>query len=355
MKKTLLLLFLLSGISILNAFGQLDSLNMKYAVADTVRDDIILFDSDELLEISLKFDITHYRRKKDESEYFDATLVYHTSPSDSIVKTLKVRPRGIARLAICDFPPIMLNFKKQDSVGGEFSKIDKLKMVTHCSAGGEEYLLKEFLLYKMYNVFTEYSFRVRLVRVNYINTFKESKPIKEFAFLIEPVKSLEKRTNSIEIDSAHVTQKHIRRPVMDRMAIFNYMIGNTDWSVPIRHNTLTIAQGQYGGLESGIIIPYDFDYSGLVNTDYAIPFEGLGLESVRERKYLGVCRSEQEFNEALKEFSDKKEEIYKVINEFPYLNAKSKKEMIVYLDGFYKSFDKRNSIVYLLLKDCLEF
>jgi len=133
------------------------------------------------------------------------------------------------------------------------------------------------------------------------------------------------------------------------------MIGNTDWSVPIRHNTLTIAQGQYGGLESGIIIPYDFDYSGLVNTDYAIPFEGLGLESVRERKYLGVCRSESEFLEALAEFRDKKEEIYKVINDFEYLDARNKKEMINYLEGFYKSFDKRNSIVFQLLKDCLEF
>ncbi len=70
----------------------------------------------------------------------------------------------------------MLNFKKQDSVGGEFSKIDKIKLVTHCSAGGEEYLLKEFLIYKMYNVLTEYGFKVRLLRVNYINTFKESKP-----------------------------------------------------------------------------------------------------------------------------------------------------------------------------------
>ncbi len=355
MKKAILLSILLSVISTITSFGQLDSLNMKYAVSDTVRDDIILFDRDDLMEISLRFDITHYRRKKDESQYFDATLIYHTSPSDSIVKTLKLRPRGISRLSICDFPPIMLNFKKQDSVGGEFSKIDKIKMVTHCSAGGEDYLLKEFLVYKIYNVLTEYSFRVRLVRVNYINTFKESKPIREFAFLIEPVKSLEKRTNSKEIDSAHVTQKHIRRQVMDRMAIFNYMIGNTDWSVPIRHNTLTIAQGQYGGLESGIIIPYDFDYSGLVNTDYAIPFEGLGLESVRERKYLGVCRSESEFLEALAEFRDKKEEIYKVINEFEYLDAKNKKEMINYLEGFYKGFDKRNSIVFQLLKDCLEF
>jgi hypothetical protein len=219
---------------------------MKYAVADTIGDDIILFDSDELMEISLKFDITQYRRKKNDTEYLDATLIYHTSPGDSIVKSLKVKPRGISRLAICDFPPIMLNFKKQDSVPGEFSKTDKIKMVTHCSAGGEDYLLREFLVYKIYNILTEYSFRVRLLRVNYINTSKPTKPIQEFAFLIEPVESLGRRTNSGEVETAHVTQRHIRKDIMDRMAIFNYMIGNTDWSVPIRHNTLTIAQGNYG-------------------------------------------------------------------------------------------------------------
>ncbi len=354
MKKILPLLILLCLIGIINGFSQPDSLKMKYAVADTIGDDIILFDSDELMEISLKFDITQYRRKKNDTEYLDATLIYHTSPGDSIVKSLKVKPRGISRLAICDFPPIMLNFKKQDSVPGEFSKTDKIKMVTHCSAGGEDYLLREFLVYKIYNILTEYSFRVRLLRVNYINTSKPTKPIQEFAFLIEPVESLGRRTNSGEVETAHVTQRHIRKDIMDRMAIFNYMIGNTDWSVPIRHNTLTIAQGNYGGLESGIIIPFDFDYSGLVNTDYAIPFEGLGIETVRERRYLGVCRTEEEYTEALVQFTEKKEEIYKVINDFPYLSTRSKKDMINYLEGFYKAFDKRNSIVYMLLKDCIE-
>lgn len=355
MKKRIALLIVFSAISLLNSFGQLDSLNMQYAVSDTIKEDIILFDTDELMEISLKFDITRYRRKRDESEYLDATLVYHTSPTDSIVKSLKVRPRGISRLAICDFPPIMLNFKKTDSIGDEFSRINKIKMVTHCSAGGEEYLLREYLVYKMYNVLTEYSFRVRLLRVNYINTTKQTKkPVREFAFLIEPVDALGKRTNSVEVETAKVTQRHIRRQVMDRMAIFNYMIGNTDWSVPIRHNTLTMAQGNFGGLESGIIIPYDFDYSGLVNTPYAVPFEGLGLESVRERRYLGVCRTEEEFNEALTEFREKKDEMYKVIYEFPYLSSKSKKEMINYLEGFYSNFDKRNTIVYLLLRECIK-
>ncbi len=355
MKKIFSILAILAGFSVLPSLCQLDSINMQYAVSDTLQEDITLFDSDELIEISLKFDITRYKRRRDESEYLDATLIYHKGPNDSIVKSLKVRPRGISRLSICDFPPLMLNFRKTDSIDSEFNRIDKIKMVTHCSAGGEEYLLKEFLIYKIFNSLTEYSFRVRLIRVNYINTAKETKPVREFAFLIEPVVTLGNRTNTEEVESANVTQKHIKSDIMDRMAIFNYMIGNTDWSVPIRHNTLVMAGSQYLGLESGIIIPYDFDYSGLVNTSYAVPFDGLGLESVRERRYLGVCRTAEQYKNALKEFLDKKEDIYKIINEFTYLDAKTKKEMIGYLEGFFKGFDKRDTNVNLLLKDCIKF
>ncbi|NLA49648.1 MAG: hypothetical protein GX876_09325 [Bacteroidales bacterium] len=354
MKKILFISALMLAISITSSFSQTDSVRKEYAVRDTISENIILFDSDELLDIELRFNITQYRKKRDKSEYLDAILTYHIGPDDSIIKQLKVRPRGESRLTICDYPPLLLNFKKNDAVQGEFNKVDKIKMVTHCSAGGENNLLREFLVYKIYNVLTEYSFRVRLLRVSYINSKKpDRKAIREFAFLIEPVKSLAKRTNSTEVETAHVTQLHIKRKIMDRMAIFNYMIGNTDWSVPIRHNTITMTEGSYVGRESAIIIPYDFDYAGVVNTHYAIPFEGLGLESVRDRRYLGVCRTEEEFSEALVEFMEKKEEIYRVINDFPYLGGKSKKDMINYLEGFYRSIDKRNSIINALRKECI--
>ncbi|HOF21304.1 MAG TPA: hypothetical protein PLO24_08620 [Bacteroidales bacterium] len=354
MKRILFISALMLAMGINSSFSQNDSIRKEYAVRDTISEDIILFDSDELLDIELRFNITQYRRKRDKSEYLDATLTYHVSQDDSIIKYLKIRPRGISRLTICDFPPLLLNFKKNDAVPGEFNRVDKIKMVTHCSAGGEDNLLREFLVYKMYNVLTDYSFRVRLLRVNYVNSEKpDKKQVREFAFLIEPVKSLGKRTNSVEVETAHVTQLHIKREIMDRMAIFNYMIGNTDWSVPTRHNTLTMTEGSYGGLGSAIIVPYDFDYAGVVNTHYAVPFEGLGLESVRQRRYLGVCRTEQEFSEALVEFMEKKEEIYRVINDFPYLSGKSKKDMINYLEGFYRSLDKRNSIINSLRRDCI--
>jgi hypothetical protein len=240
-------------------------------------------------------------------------------------------------------------------VSTEFDGIDKLKLVTYCKLGNEEYVLKEYLIYKLYNVLTDNSFKVRLLRVKYINTAKEKKPVVQYGFVIEPVKLLEKRTNSIEVKSLNLTQKHIRPEWMDRFAIFNYMVGNTDWSVPNLHNALVLVKP--GELLSGLgmIVPFDFDYSGLVNTDYAIPFETLPIESVRDRYYMGICRTEDVYKNDIREFAEKKAEFLKVIIDFPYLKERTKKEIISYLNGFFNDFDKRNTIIYKLLNSCKDF
>lgn len=355
MKKTIIILIFLSGFFIKPAFSQNDSIIAPYAVRDTQNVNITLFDYDDLIEISLKFDITNYKRKRSDKEYLDAILTYHTSKTDSISKKIKLKARGEVRRSLCDFPPLLLNFKMKDSTGGEFSGIDKLKVVPYCKVGYEEYVLKEYLIYKLYNVLTDNSFRVRLLRIKYINTFKAGKPITQFGFALEPIKLLEKRTNSIEVKTANLTQKNIRPEMMDRFAIFNYMIGNTDWSVPIMHNVLVLSQGGSDRPDLGVIVPFDFDYSGLVNTDYSVPFAGLGITSVRDRRYLGICRSETVLINAMREFLDKKEEFYKVINEFPYLKEKSKKEMIFYLEQFFSGLDKQNTVVNKMLYECISF
>jgi len=345
-----LLLFLVSPVLCQN-----DTINTRNSVADTLHENSGLFDSNELLLISLKFDITQYKKKRSDKDYLDAILIYYTSDKDSTVKEIKVRSRGEFRREYCDFPPLLLNFRMKDSTTGEFYHIDKLKMVTQCKPANEEILLKEFLIYKLYNVLTENSFKVRLLRVNYINTFKKSKPVSEYAFVIEPIDLLTRRINSVKVLTTNLTQKNIKPEMMDRMAIFNYMIGNPDWSVPIQHNVLILSQPQSERPDLGIIVPFDFDFSGLVNTNYAIPFEGLRIKTVRERIYLGICREEQVFINALNEFLNKKDEFYKVINEFPYLNERSKKDMISYLDEFYRDFDKRNTIAKKLQIDCMHF
>jgi hypothetical protein len=230
-----------------------------------------------------------------------------------------------------------------------------MKLVTHCEYGNEDYLFREYLIYKLYNVLTDNSFRVRLTKITYINTFKKSKPISAYAFLIEPLTLLAERTNTTPIKMANLNQKNILPEIMDRVAIFNYMIGNTDWSVPGQHNCKIMTRKSTDRPELGMLVPYDFDYSGLVNAYYAIPYEPLGLKSVRERRYLGICRNEETFINALKEFADKKDEFYRIINDFKLLSPKSKKDMIGFLDSFYEGIEKHKSLVSDMLRECKEF
>jgi hypothetical protein len=352
MTKYFCFLFSLLIILHFSVSGQKDTIDVTYKIQDTLNQHPGLFDTDELLELSLRFDITTLKRVKSKEEYLPALLTCYLNNTDSINKEVSIRARGKRRLDICSFPPIRINFKKSESLKDEFNHIDKIKVVTHCEPGRQDYTFKEYLIYKLYNVLTDCSYRVRLAKINYINTSGKSKPFSEYAFFIEPTGILAKRQNGTEITIGKLTQRNIKPEVMDRLAIFNFMIGNTDWSLPIFHNVTILALETPEIPALGLAIPYDFDYSGLINANYAVPFEGLGLKSVTERRYLGICRSQEIFRNELKEFSDKKEEFYKVIHDFPYLDEKSKKEMFKYLDGFFNNFEKPNALPNRLMNEC---
>jgi hypothetical protein len=324
-----------------------------YAVSDTL-EDFGLFTRDDIFEISLRFDVTQYTRKKPKEEYLDAVLTYHISKEDSVNRDVRLKTRGEFRNGYCSFPPLLLNFKKSNFEMDDLKKIEKMKVVTHCQSGNEDILFKEYLVYKLYNVLTDSSFRVRLVKINYINTVKQTKTVSTYAFFIEPIDLLAERINSIPVELTTLNQKNMEQSMMDRMAIFNYMIGNTDWSVPNQHNCKILVTKGPGSKDLGQIIPYDFDYSGFVDASYAIPHESLPIDNVRQRLYQGMCRTDDEFLKALQEFAAKKKAFYDVILAFPYLDERSKKQMTQYLDQFYSGFDKRNSVLYYLKKDCKE-
>ena len=350
MKKIYFFVILLIVFSFIPVKAQDDPAE-RYSATDTIAD-FGLFTGDDILNLSLRFDVTAYKRKKPKDEYMDAIMTYHISKDDSINKNIRLKTRGEFRNGHCAFPPIALNFKKTEFNKEDLSKIGKIKMVTHCISGNEDYLFREYLVYKLYNVLTDTSFRVRLVNITYINTFKESKPISSYAFFIEPLDLVAERIGALPVEVTTLNQKNIIPEMMDRMAIFNFMIGNTDWSVPNQHNCKVLSDPNVARQNLGLIIPYDFDYSGFVNASYAIPVEGLGIETVRERIYQGVCRDEATFMDALQEFTAKKDAFYNVIREFQYLDERAKKDMTRYLDEFFSMFDKRNSILYSLKSEC---
>ena len=109
---------------------------------------------------------------------------------------------------------------------------------------------------------------------------------------------------------------------MTTVALFEYMIGNTDWAVTVSHNT-RLMLSKDDTLSKPYVVPYDFDYSGLVNTYYSIPDEKLEIETVTQRVYRGYpeqCRncSRHWIH------SERRKNIYDLINNFGYLTPKSK-------------------------------
>jgi hypothetical protein len=316
-----------------------------------------LFENDEVIEITLRFDVTTYLRKKPIEDFLKADLIINPGKPDSISKKIRMKTRGVFRRRYCSMAPIELNLKKVDFGYSDLDSIDKLKLVTQCGSGlnDESYLLREYLVYKLFNAVTDTSFRVRLLRVNYIDNVRRRKPMTQWGIFIEPAEMLAERTNMIQVKTANLTQKHIIPFCMDRMALFNYMAGNYDWSIPGQHNVKVFKPASTMG-QLGIAVPYDFDWTGIVNPSYAIPVEETGLKTVRDRLYLGICRSTEVFDRQLNLLNSKKDEFYRIINEFPHLKQREKEDITKYLDTFFDQLKgNHNNIISAIRNSCKNF
>ena len=314
--------------------GRSICLQAQASVPDSSKKSFRLFENENLLEISLSFDLTAYFRTKPKENYLKANITFSPGKTDSLSRDISLRTRGVFRNRYCMFAPIELNFKKAKFGYSDLDKISKLKLVPQCSSGKdkEDYVLREYIAYKLFNILTDTSFRVRLLKINYMDSEKKKKPVVQYGFFIEPADMVTSRTNCIRVRTKALNQKSIVPKIMDRLAIFNFMIGNYDWSVPGQHNILVIKTLNFDPYGLGIAIPYDFDWTGVVNASYAVPAENVGTDNVRERKFEGVCRSKEVFQKDLDLFSGKKAEFYRVINEFPYVNNQVKKDITGYLN-----------------------
>jgi hypothetical protein len=350
MKTIFFSLLLTVFISVMPVFGQKDTTGTKNVKSAKQKDSFALFGSDQLLEITLKFDLTTFLKKNTNGGPLDAVVTFNPGSKDSLTRNIKIKNRGNYRFENCDFPPMELNFKKAIHAYPDSGNIKKLKLVTHCKTGAvqSEYVLREYLVYKMFNLLTDTSFRVRLLRVTYIDTRKNRKPVIQYGFFIEPISVLAERTNSTILKATNLTQKHIEPDVMDKISIFNYMVSNWDWTVPLQHNIAIIKPMVFSNSGLGLAIPYDFDLTGVVNVDYAVTPPEYNLRSIRDRVFLGICRSRDVFQKDLLYFLSRKNDFYSLINDFPYLNEKSKKDIIDFLNQFFNQIEKQKELENLI-------
>lgn len=300
-----------------------------------------LFAARGTLDLTLAAPWREFVRNKNSKRRYPGMLEYVDASGTRRSLPLAFEPRGIHRLEICRFPPIKLIFDKKITKGTPFRGTKSLKLVTHCGDGErwEQYAVKEMLAYRIYNLVTERSFRVRALSVTYVDSVEHSSDGPHFAFLIEDESELAKRNHLKKLEAARLDVAQLEPLENDRFALFEYLIGNTDWAVlngpsPDRccHNSKLIGSN----IQSKVFaVPYDFDSSGLVDAHYAVPSRKLHIRSNRERVYRGFCANNAMLDTARREILRLEPQILELGRTESRLTARSREAVGDYLsDGF---------------------
>jgi hypothetical protein len=99
-------------------------------------------------------------------------------------------------------------------------------------------------------------------------------------------------------------------------------------------------------------VPYDFDYSGVVNAEYAHPPDFARIRSVRERLYRGFCRPEIDWDEVFRRFLDQRNEVMDAIETLPGLVDSRRDFVRKYINRFWDILETKQKRDRLIVKAC---
>jgi hypothetical protein len=320
-----------------------------------------LFAEQAALPIRISGPISTLMKERSDTEYLDGTLSFSDDSGELHELGLRFRARGNYRRkkSTCWFPPVRLNFKKKETKGTVFEGQNILKIVTHCSPTSkrsEQYILKEYLAYKILELHTPYSFKTRLLKTTWVDTDKDNKKAEKYGFVIEHKDDVAKRNESkvAGITSTRHSNLDIRQASI--VSVFEYLIGNTDFSLvkaiagaSCCHNGILVSKDE----EKYFPIPYDFDFAGIVNAPYAEPSPNFSINSVTQRLYRGNCSVNAELATTLTLFQENKEAVLELITSQEGLNDKERKRTLKFVNKFYNELAKPEKLEAKFVKRCV--
>lgn len=300
-----------------------------------------LFHSSETLRLELQGDLRGLAHDKGEKRVEHPALLRFANGAERASVKVDLRTRGIFRLKRCPFPPIRIDFPTSKVANTVFAGQDKIKLVTHCQGDRlfERNLLKEYALYRVFNALTDTSFQVRLAQITYIDSARADTTVR-YGFLVESDRELARRLHADVVEQQRVHDMVTDANYMTLVALFQYLIGNTDWSVWGQHNIGIFSDTTTHGL---FAVPYDFDFSGAVNAPYATPAEQLPIKTVRERVYRGYCQPDSVLARALARFRVAKDSMYAAVRAVDGLDPRDAKSILDYFDDFFTIIDNRGA------------
>ncbi len=317
-----------------------------------------LFDSNDTLELVLDVPMRTLLRSASKKPVLDGQLRYLDSDGSDVNIDLTITTRGKSRLAHCSFPPLSITLDQKQTASTLFAGQRKLKIVTHCRNGlkYKRYFYQEHGIYRAYNLLSDHSFRVRMLDVTFHDNEQKRRDQSVPAFFIESDSEVARRLNMTTITTKTIRSSQFNVVETTKYEVFQYMIGNTDWAIRkgpgsenCCHNGKVI--GPAGAEENWVVLPYDFDQSGIMNTEYALPAIGLRIRDVRQRLYRGRCSHNEQLTETFALFNEKRSEIAAALTP-QALSKNSRKTVLKYLDAFFDTINDSKKLKRQILDSC---
>jgi hypothetical protein len=299
------------------------------------------------------------QRTQDTRIYFPGQWSY--TREDGTIQRLDVgiRTRGVFRREFCKRPPLQLNFKKAQVKETLFAGQNKLKMVAPCmfGPGTKQNLILEYLAYQTLQILTDKSFGTRLIRLSYLDSDEKLAPWTDLVFVIEDDGDLAKRLDLKKIRVASNQFHQLDSATTALAELFQFLIANNDYSVLAArdgdnccHNTEILALKDDADVR--FPVPYDFDFSGLVNAPYAAPPERLSIRTVRSRYFNGLCQRREVLDQAVAKIQSKRDEIMALFENTTELSANRRKRTLDFIDEFFEILNKPEKLEEELIGRC---
>jgi hypothetical protein len=319
-----------------------------------------LFASDEIIHLIIRGPIDVLAKGGPDSRATAAGTITVAGTTDSV--PIQLALRGITRRQrdVCQFPPLRVVFN-QSPASSLFAGQRKLKLVTHCRASEsfQQYVLLEYGTYKLYNQLTPLSFRARLAKIEYQDS--SGRPLtSRVGFFLEEIDDVGRRNGLREAKvGSRIPVASLSRADAARVALFEYMVGNLDWALQAGpdgdnccHNIPLVSAGG-GGAPPIFPVPYDWDFSGLVDTPYAVPPDGINVNSVRQRRYRGFCQHNAEARAAIAQYRAMQAPLMATFVTVPGIDERMARKANAYLGGFFADIATDASAEAKVLKTCL--
>ena len=287
--------------------------------------------------LSADFKTVFKERDSTSTKQFPASLRYLGEKQDTVKLDVRLSTRGHYRLraSSCAVPPLKVWFDKEKTKGTLFGGQGSLKLTTHCQKG-ERYaqnLYLEYAAYGMYNALTPLSLHARLATINWQDINDPGFAITRPGFWVEDDDDMAARNHGKILMQTGGHAEEMEPQQMATTDLFQYMIGNTDFSLLMLHNYRIV---QTDTSMNYFPMAYDFDWSGLVNAPYAHPDFHLPIKRVIDRLYRGGCHTPEMLAQTVALFKAKKGEIYGEMTGIKELSPDRLKEATEFLDEFFK-------------------